>query len=326
MKNLLPTNNHGCPYLLLAPMEGVGDRSFRKAIATIGGFDEAVTEFISVPSKAHVESLAKVYQKDELANIPLAAQIMGAEADLMAAMAKELEKRGAPRIDINCGCPSNTVTGRGAGSSLLRNPLDLYEIAKSVVSAVSTPVTIKMRSGYLDISLFKENLLAAQESGVKYITLHPRTKIEGYTPPARWDLIAEAKSLLKIPVIGNGDITSLEKALQVLTQTKCDALMIGRGAVTNPFLFWEIKAHFSKKPLMKSIDSLENLLRTFLQEMPPHLLEKAKINKLKQIASFLFKANETLLEKRQEMLRMQPKTPHSFLDSLLPFFKNDFFS
>ncbi|MBS0627687.1 MAG: tRNA-dihydrouridine synthase family protein, partial [Verrucomicrobia bacterium] len=118
-------------------MEGVGDRSFRKALASIGGFDEAVTEFISVPANAHVASLAKVYQPDELNQIPLAAQIMGADPHLMAAMARELEKRKAHRIDINCGCPSNTVTGRGAGSSLLKDPSHLYEIAKEVVKSVS---------------------------------------------------------------------------------------------------------------------------------------------------------------------------------------------
>ncbi len=326
MKNLLPKNPNGCPYLLLAPMEGVGDRSFRRAIATIGGFDEAVTEFISVPAKAHVESLAKVYDKDELGKTPLAAQIMGSDPSLMALMAKELEKRGALRIDINCGCPSNTVTGRGAGSSLLKNPLHLYEMAKTVVTSVTTPVTLKMRSGYEDISLFKENLLAAEESGVQYITLHPRTKIDGYTPPARWDLIAEAKNLLTIPVVGNGDITSLEKALYVLNYTKCDALMIGRGAVTNPFLFHQIKAHFNKESYTASFAMLEKLLKTFLLEIPPHLQEKGKINKLKQIASFLFRANETLLGKRQEMLRIQPDNAERFLNSFLPLLENGFFS
>src|SRR5262249_19647362 len=151
----------GCPYLLLAPMEGVGDRCFRKAMASVGGFHEGVTDFLRVPANAHVQSLAKVYQADEMAPIPLAVQLMGSDSELMAAMAVEVEKRGAPRIDLNCGCPSNTVTGRGAGSSLLKDPDLLYQIAKVMVKAVSVPVTIKMRSGYEDTSRFKENLLAA---------------------------------------------------------------------------------------------------------------------------------------------------------------------
>ncbi|HKY99892.1 MAG TPA: tRNA-dihydrouridine synthase family protein, partial [Rhabdochlamydiaceae bacterium] len=135
-----PSDTHGCPYLILAPMEGVGDRCFRRAIASIGGFDEAVKDFLRVPSNAHVKSLAVAYQAQEIVPYPLAAQIMGSDPDLMAAMAKELEKRGAPRIDVNCGCPSNTVTGRGAGSSLLKNPDFLHQIVKEVVRAVSIPV------------------------------------------------------------------------------------------------------------------------------------------------------------------------------------------
>lgn len=234
---LLPRDSHGCPYLLLAPMEGVGDRSFRRAMASIGGFDEAVREFLRVPKCAHVRSLAKVYHSDELNTIPLAAQLMGSDPELMAAMGQEIERRGAPRIDFNCGCPSNTVTGRGAGSSLLQDPRWLYENAKALVNAVRVPVTVKMRSGFNDLSLFKENLLAAQESGARYITLHPRTKADGYSPPARWDLIAEAKATLRIPVVGNGDILTVQHALDMLRQTGCDALMIGRGSVINPFIF-----------------------------------------------------------------------------------------
>src|SRR6202051_1017871 len=107
--SIIPRDPYGCPHLQLAPMEGVGDRCFRKAMASIGGFDEAVTDFLRVPMNAHVKSLACPYQVDEIAPIPLAAQIMGSDPDLMAAMAQEIEKKGAPRIDLNCGCPSNTV-------------------------------------------------------------------------------------------------------------------------------------------------------------------------------------------------------------------------
>src|ERR1700733_7010218 len=146
-RTLLPKDSNGCPYLQLAPMEGVGDTCFRKAIASIGGFDEAVRDFLRVPINAHVKSLSKVYCSNELSPIPLAAQIMGSDAILMAAMAQELVLRGAPRIDVNCGCPSNTVTGKGAGSSLLKDPNFLLEVGIAVVQAVSIPVTIKMRSG-----------------------------------------------------------------------------------------------------------------------------------------------------------------------------------
>lgn len=319
--SLLPKDKYGCPYLFLAPMEGVGDRCFRKAMASVGGFDEAVTDFIRVPSNAHVKSLAKVYDANETFPIPLAAQLMGSDPILMADMAKEIESKGATRIDLNCGCPSNTVTGRGAGSSLLKDPSNLYQIAKSLVQAVSIPVTIKMRSGYEDTSLFKENLLAAQESGVYFITLHPRTKVEGYVPPAKWELIAEAKKLLKIPVVGNGDILDVEHALKMLKTTNCDALMIGRGAIINPFIFHQIKAHYSGVPYAPQWEVLGRYFEVYLSEIPKGMPVRNKISKMKQLFSFLFKANDELLQLRQSILTSACPCIDSFLNFAIPLLK-----
>lgn len=307
----LPTDKNGCPYLLLAPMEGLGDRSFRKAMRAVGGFDEAVRDFLRVPRNAHVESLAKVYEADELSPIPLAAQLMGSDLELMAAMAQEIERRGAPRIDVNCGCPSKIVTGRGAGSSLLQDPEFLHDVVKAVVKAVTIPVTVKMRSGFEDTSLFKENLLAAEESGVRYITLHPRTKVDGYGPPARWDLIAEAKRILSIPLVGNGDILTVLDALRMLKETGCDALMIGRGSVINPFLFHEIRSHFSGLPIKRD---LQRFFEVYMAEIPLETLPKARVNKVKQIISQMFKAYP---EKRLQMLTMQVDDAQYLVDYLL---------
>lgn len=319
--NLLPKNNDGCPYLLLAPMEGVGDRAFRRAMAAMGGFDEACTEFMRVPMNAHVVSLAKRYVASETYPIPQAAQLMGSDPVLMAEMAQEVVKRGAPRVDLNCGCPSNTVTGKGAGSSLLKEPNHLYQVAKAMVEAVQVPVTAKLRSGFADIALFKENLLAAQESGIRFLTLHPRTKVDGYGPPARWDLIAEAKQLLKIPVVGNGDILTVENAVAMLNQTGCDALMIGRGSVINPFIFHEIKSHYSGIPFQRSWDKFILFLHTFISDIPEEMAFKGKMNKIKQLFSFLFKANFWLLEKRNTILTSCCSSIESFLDLALPLYQ-----
>ncbi len=318
MKNVLPKDPQGCPYLLLAPMEGVGDRCFRKALASIGGFDEAIADFLRVPRNAHIQSLALEYEANETAPIPLAAQLMGSEIESIAAMGQEIERRGAQHINLNCGCPSNTVTGKGAGSSLLKEPNFLYQIAKGLVDAVSVTVTVKMRSGYDDISLFKENLLAAQESGADYIILHPRTKVEGYTPPARWDLIAEAKALLKIPVVGNGDILTVNDALAMLKKTGCDALMVGRGSVINPFIFHQIKAHFSNKTFTPDWNDLLRYFGAYFAQMPPSMTNKIKINKMKQLMGFLFKGNTKLLEKRQSILTSTYTDIESFMQFSLP--------
>lgn len=322
--NLLPRNSDGCPFLILAPMEGVGDRSFRKAMASIGGFDESVRDFLRVPSNAHVKSLARQYESDEIAPIPLAAQLMGSDPELMAEMAIEMQSRGATRIDLNCGCPSNTVTGRGAGSSLLKEPSYLNKIAKAMVQAVTIPVTAKLRSGFNDTSLFKENLLAAEESGIAYLTLHPRTKVDGYGPPARWDLIAEAKSILKIPVVGNGDILNVEDALKMLDETCCDALMIGRGSVINPFIFHEIKAHFAGISYEKKWSDLVNFFKVYLASIPLEIPEKTRVNKMKQLMSFLFKGNEKLLDKKQDILKFGEKNVSAFLDFALPELQKGF--
>ena len=309
----LPKNPHGCPYLFLAPMEGLGDRPFRKAMASVGGFDEAVTEFIRVPRNAHIESLAKVYEAEELGEIPLAAQIMGSDVELVAAMARELVRRGAKRIDLNCGCPSATVVGKGAGSSLLKEPTFLHQVAKSIVQSVDVPVTVKMRSGFEDTTLLQENLLAAQESGIRFLTLHPRTKADGYGPPAKWELIAYAKSILKIPVVGNGDILTMEDARRMLKETGCDALMIGRGGAINPFIFHEIKASFSGAPL-KGIE-LNQFLDVFVQNLSPLSPTRNRIGKLKQLLSFLFRKNPILLAQRSAMLTLNTTSETEFIES-----------
>ncbi|MCX6989911.1 MAG: tRNA-dihydrouridine synthase family protein [Chlamydiae bacterium] len=321
MASLLPRDSKGCPYLLLAPMEGVGDRCFRKAMASIGGFDEAVTDFLRVPANAHIESLAKKYEPFETTPIPLAVQLMGSDPELLAAMAVAMEKKQAPRIDLNCGCPSNTVTGKGAGSSLLKDPEFLHENAQALVRAVSTPVTLKMRSGYEDTSLFQENLLAAQESGVKYITLHPRTKVDGYGPPAKWEYIAQAKDLLKIPVVGNGDILEVKDALAMLKQTSCDALMIGRGSIINPFIFHQIRAHFHGREFHPKWNDLLTYFSVYLEEIADEVPQKIRVSKLKQLMSFQFKGNVDLLENRQMILRLQCTTVEEFLTISLPLLK-----
>lgn len=322
-----PFDKHpsGCPPLLLAPMEGVGDRPFRKAMATIGGFDEAVTEFIRVPSNAHVESLSKVYHANELSSIPLAAQIMGSDPELVAAMGVALESRGAPRIDLNCGCPSKIVTGKGAGSSLLKEPNHLHKIATLLVKAVNVPVTVKMRTGYEDTVLFEENLDAAASSGAAFITLHARTKKDGYSAPANWSYIAKAKQRLKIPIIGNGDILTVSDALRMLETTGCDGIMIGRGSVTDPFIFKRIKAHFEKQIFSPLFEDYCRFFKTFKDELDPDTSSRTQVNKLKQLIHFLFESHPSLQKRKSLLLTHQEKDPSLYLEVILSHIKECLF-
>ncbi len=280
------------PPLYLAPMEGVGDLFFRKAMAKVGGFKEATTEFLRVPRNAHISSLAKKYNSQELSPIPLAAQVMGQDPALLAAMTEELIKKGAPRIDLNCGCPSNTVVGRGAGSTLLKTPDLLGQIVTAMVIAAKgrIPITVKMRAGYEDCQNLKANLLAAEQAGAAWITLHHRTKTEGYSPARHWHRIKNAKKILSIPLIGSGDITSPASAYQMLMETGCDGLMIGRGAIYNPLIFLEIQSFFQNRHFHRSWKLLFLFLQTYKQELEAaEVREKTQVNKLKQLCNYLFR-------------------------------------
>ena len=286
------------PQLFLAPMEGVGDRLFRLAMAQIGGVDWACTEFIRVPKNAHCRSLARVYDPHETAPIPIAAQIMGYDPELMARMAQELEGRGAPRIDLNCGCPSNRVTGRGAGSTLLTDPDHLHLVAKAMVEAVKIPVSVKIRSGYEDTSKFEEICTTIEAAGASMITIHPRTKVEGYSGQANWSLLRRAKEILSIPVVGSGDVVSAEDAFRMHQETGCDGVMIGRGAIANPAIFQQIRG----RQIDARLDFINYFYASFTDERP-----RTQINKLKQIARYMgFK----------EILRSQTASPEEFFHLL----------
>ncbi|GIL56184.1 hypothetical protein Vafri_11576 [Volvox africanus] len=211
------------------------------------------SEFIRIPGRSEnplgsIRGVASWYEAGELGELPLGAQIMGSNPELMGMAAQYLVKvRGAPRVDLNCGCPANTVTGNGAGSSLLRTPKLLGQVVAAMVQAVGgmAPVSVKLRAGFDDVSLMEDNLLAAQEAGAAFVTLHPRTRRQAYSGHADWGLIGRAVQRLDIPVVGNGDVVSVDRAHQLLRETGCHGLMVGRGAVHDPLIFLRIRHSFT---------------------------------------------------------------------------------
>eukprot|EP00850_Spirogloea_muscicola_P024221 SM000493S17371 [mRNA] locus=s493:3072:5968:- [translate_table: standard] len=291
-------------------MEKLADAPFRRALdAAVGGFDEACTEFIRVDDRPQLpgraaHGLVRRYCTHELPTTPLAAQIMGSNPHMMGAVTYLLAaEKGAPRVDLNCGCPAKVVTGKGAGSSLLRTPERLQEVVEGMckgmlLSGKQCPVTVKMRSGFEDSGRLRENLLAAEDGGSSFITLHPRTKSQGYKGAAAWDLIGFAKDVVRIPVVGNGDVTSASHALAMRAATGCDGIMIalqklepqyvvgsGRGAVQDPFIFHKVKAAFLQEEYWRPEES-ESVL-TFLQMLVPdmdHLRQQRKGSHLHQKA------------------------------------------
>ena len=223
----------------------------------LGCCDEMCTEFMRIPSKAThaaaaIRGATAAYRAAELApwRVPLGAQIMGSDPQLMAAAARRLVlDLGAPRVDLNCGCPANTVTGNGAGSTLLKTPERVRALVAALVEAVegAAPVTVKMRSGFGDTALFEDNLLAAQAGGAAFVTVHPRTKTQAYAGAADWSLVARARRVLSIPVVGNGDVVDAAAALRLVDATDCDGVMIGRGAIADPLIFARVRAAFAAR-------------------------------------------------------------------------------
>jgi nifR3 family TIM-barrel protein len=233
--------------LFLAPMEDVTYKSFRYMCKKFGA-DVMYTEFIS--SEALIRDVQKTRQKMNLFEFdrPVAIQIYGHDIQSMVGAAKVAEEAGPDFIDINFGCPMKKIAGRGAGAGLLKDPEKMQQMTTEIVKAVKLPVTAKTRLGWDENSkVIMDVALRLQDAGVAALAIHGRTRQQLYAGEADWSLIADVKNnpAITIPIIGNGDINSPEKAAALLKQSGVDGLMIGRGAIGRPWFFREIKHYFA---------------------------------------------------------------------------------
>lgn len=224
--------------IVLAPMAGISNTSYRRIIKEMGSgliFAEMVSDKAIVFDNEKTMSLLKMDDSER----PIVQQIFGSDVDSFVEAAKKIENIMHPDIiDINMGCPVPKIALRSqAGSALLKNPVRIGEIVSAVVNAVSVPVTIKIRSGWDENNInCVEVAKIAEKCGASAITLHARTRSQGYSGKADWSLIKAVKESVNIPVIGNGDVVSPELAKKMLDETGCDAVMIGRGVLGNPWL------------------------------------------------------------------------------------------
>ena len=237
--------------ITLAPMEGVVDNYMRDTLTKLGGYTTCVTEFIRVtelllPPKVFYRLCPELETGGHTASgTPVIVQLLGSIPDVMAENAKLAVALGAPGIDLNFGCPAKCVNKSKGGAILLKEPYKIYDVIKSVRNtvAVDVPVSAKIRLGYEDTELALENALAVQEAGADFITVHARTKVDGYKAPARWEWLATINDALDIPVIANGDINSVEDYQRCVEISACENIMIGRGAIARPDLARQISLH-----------------------------------------------------------------------------------
>ncbi len=246
--------------IFLAPMAGIADRAFRELCINFGA-GYTVTEMVS--SKGLTMGDKKSSELLTLGEIenPAGAQIFGDDPQIMAEAAVKCLDFHPQIIDINMGCPAPKIAMNGGGASLMKNPKLAGEIVKAVSEAVPVPVTVKIRKGWDDESVTAVELAQiAQQNGASAITVHGRTRMQMYSGKVDYDIIAKVKKAVSIPVIGNGDITDEQSATIMFEKTNCDAIMIGRGALGNPWIFRKINAYLSECRVLPEVGINEKMV------------------------------------------------------------------
>lgn len=279
------------PHLFLAPMEGVTDWVMRDTITALGGIDQCVTEFMRITDKLMPDAIfykiCPELKTDSITRygVPVFLQLLGGQAEPMALNAKRAAELGAIGIDLNFGCPAKTVNRHDGGAVLLKSSERLFQIASAVRKAVpvNIPVTAKIRLGFDDPSQCLENAQALTEAGVKWITVHCRTKTDGYKPPAYWDWLPRIQEKTNLPLIANGEIWSLADYQRCKEVSGCQSFMIGRGVMAHPHLFGEIK-RFERKEVISESDwqSSAKLLLPFYQASEVYHSETFAVARTKQ--------------------------------------------
>ncbi len=301
-------------------MAGVTDTFFRRVIRGLGGCGLIMTEFTS--SEGITRSARKTlrYLHFEADEHPITAQLFGANPQVMASAAALVEELGFDIVDINLGCPAKKVVKCG-GSGLLRDLRLLEQILRAVRGAVRLPLTIKIRAGWDDTSIVAvEVAKMAQDCGVEAIAVHPRTRVQGLSGRADWSVIAAVKQAVQFPVIGNGDIEKPEDAARMVQETGCDAIMVGRAAATNPWIFSQMM-HFvaTGRYDQPTQDDRYRLLSGYYRQILDAELPDAA-GKMKQFACWFTFGVRNGGELRRKVHAAQ--TPSEILDRVVQFFES----
>jgi len=296
------------PNVVLAPMEGVTDLPFRRLIRTIGGAGLTCTEFIA--SEGLKRGVGKMMEMAEFDpdERPIAVQIYGKRPEVMAEAARIVEDMGVNIIDINMGCPSKKVCAHSGGSALMKDPVLAGEIVRAVKAAIQIPLTVKMRSGF-DATQRNAPEVAriCQEEGAEAIAIHWRTRSDKYGGVRAIDKIAETKQLLSVPVIANGDIIDIPSAIKMFEETGCDGVMVGRGAIRNPWAMLQISQVLAgEEPVQVTAAERHRVLVTYLDSIRNRFRnERGVLGRFKKISNYFTKGLPFGSDVRTLILRSQ---------------------
>jgi nifR3 family TIM-barrel protein len=274
------------PPLVLSPMAGVTDISFRRLLKARGGIGLTVSEFISVEGLTRNNPKSKRQMRFYENERPFAVQIFGGQPERMRMAAELAEEVGADILDINCGCPAPKVVKHGGGSGLLRDLPRLETILKEIKRTITIPLTIKIRAGYSDSTINAvETARLAEDCGVEHIALHGRTKEQGYRGLANWDLVRAIKEVVKVPVSGSGDVITIQQAFDRFRETGCDGVLIGRGAMANPWIFRQIEDKMQgREPFQPTLEDKRSLLLEYFDMLQQDMPRLPAIGRMKQLA------------------------------------------
>ncbi len=275
------------PATFLSPMAGLTDSVFRRLIKRLGGCGLVMTEFTSAEglTRNSLKSKRMLFYHEE--ERPVTAQLFGADPERLGEATRTVDDLGFDAIDLNLGCPAKKVVKACGGSALLRETKLLEQILKTIRNATSMPFTIKIRAGWSEDEIVSVQVgQMAQDIGINAIAFHPRTRLQGFSGRADWRLIGELKASLQIPVIGNGDIVTPEDAFRMKQETGCDGVMIGRGALSNPWIFRQIhELESGMSPIRPDVADKYHLIRSYFQLLFEEEIPGA-IGKMKQFASW----------------------------------------
>jgi len=309
------------PPLVLAPMAGHTDSLFRTAVKRLGGCGLVFSELVSTEGMTRRRERSAHITRFGDEERPIAVQIFGASPSRMAESAVVVEATGADIIDINMGCPVKKVVRQGGGSNLLRDMPLMEKIFRAVRSAVRAPLTVKIRTGW-DINSINavEVLKLAEDCGIEALTIHGRTRADMFSGKADWRTIADVKARANIPIIGNGDVFTPEDAARMFRETGVDGVMLGRGALGNPWLLRQAWDHLNGRPItLKNTAERAAFVVEFLQKMSCELPPPVVLGKLKKLGGCLSKGFPGSSRLRARM--HEAKTPDEFFESVRAHFE-----